>query len=223
MTPYAALQARVRRAPSQPLLTFYDLATGERMELSAASLDNAVAKTAGLLRDELDVVPGERVGVHLPLHWQRAVWWAACDAVGAEFVPEGSPDGVDVCVVDRDHLGIAGSARDTVLVSLQPFGLPSREPVPVGVIDHAVAARAHPDVFVPFIEPRDDAAMRAAEELSQTRGLQSGARVLVRDDDRDRDLLMLAVPLALEGTSVLVRNAALEGLAGVLRDEGLSA
>lgn len=212
----------MRRAPSQPLLTFYDLATGERMELSAASLENAVAKTAGLLRDELDVVPGERVAVHLPLHWQRAVWWAACHAVGAAFVPEGVAGDVDVCVFDRDHLDLAGAARDDVLVSLEPFGLPSREPVPAGVIDHAFAARAHPDVFVPFLEPRDDPAMRAAEELSRTRGLQSGARVLVRDDDPDRDLLMLAVPLALEGASVLVRNAEFEGLAGVLRDEGLS-
>ena len=211
----------MRRAPSQPLLTYYDLATGERMELSAASFDNAVAKTAGLLRDELDVMPGARVGVHLPLHWQRAVWWAACDAVGAVFVPEGSPDDVDVCVVDRDRLGLAGVARDTVLVSLDPFGLPSRDPVPVGVIDHAVAARAHPDVFVPFIEPSDSTAMHAAEELIRTRSLPSGARVLVRDDDPDQDLLMLAVPLALEGTSVIVRNSALEGLAVVLRDEGL--
>ena len=212
----------MRSAPSQPLLTFYDLATGERMELSAASFDNAVAKTAGLLRDELDVVPGERIGVHLPLHWQRAVWWAACDAVGAAFVPEGSCDDVDVCVFDRDHLELAGTARDDVLVSLEPFGLPSREPTPPGIVDHAVAARTHPDVFVPFIEPRDDTAMRAAEELSQVRGLQSEARVLVRDEDPDRDLLMLAVPLALGGTSVLVRNARLDGMARVLRDEGLS-
>ena len=89
MTPYAALQARVRRSPSAPLLTFYDLATGERMELSALSLDNAVAKTAGLLRDDLDVMPGDRVGVHLPLHWQRAVWWGAsgCFRVGCFVVP----------------------------------------------------------------------------------------------------------------------------------------
>ena len=59
MTPYAALRERVRRTPALPLLTFHDLATGERMELSAISLDNAVAKTAGLLRDELDIEPGD--------------------------------------------------------------------------------------------------------------------------------------------------------------------
>ena len=56
-TLWSALQSRARTSPASPLITFYDLATGERMELSAASLDNAVAKTAGLLRDELDVEP----------------------------------------------------------------------------------------------------------------------------------------------------------------------
>ncbi|MFM7212897.1 MAG: TIGR03089 family protein, partial [Actinomycetota bacterium] len=62
------LQARARRVPAAPLVTYYDLATGERIELSAASVENSVAKTAGLLRDELDVQPGDTVAVRLPLH-----------------------------------------------------------------------------------------------------------------------------------------------------------
>ena len=227
VTPYAALQARVRRRPAQPLVTFYDLATGERMELSAASLDNAVAKTAGLMRDELGVLPGDRIDVHLPLHWQRVVWWGACTATGAQFVSDGeSADGgvaatPSLVVFDRDHLEFAGRARDDVVVSLEPFGLPSREPVPAGVIDHAIAARAHPDVFVPFVDPPDDGAMRAAEECAAARGLAAGARVLVMEDDPDRDLLMLAVPLAIDGSAVLVRHATDARLAEVLEAEGI--
>ena len=222
VTPYAALQARVRQRPAQPLVTFYDLATGERMELSAATLDNAVAKVAGLLRDELDVLPGDRIGVHLPLHWQRAAWWGACAATGATFVADGAPDEVEVCVVDHDHLSLAGLARDDVLVSLEPFGLPAREPVPPGVVDAAVAARAHPDVFVPYVETPDDGTMQEAQQLIDARGLVAGSPVLVQEGDPERDLLLLAVPLALDGSSVLVRNPDAGDLDAVLRAEGLA-
>ena len=222
VTPYAALQARVRQRPAAPLVTFYDLATGERAELSAISLDNAVAKTAGLLRDELDVMPGDRVGVHLPLHWQRAVWWGACAATGATFVAAGEPDEVDVCVVDSEHLGLAGTARDDVLVSLAPFGLPLPDPAPPGVIDHAIAARSHPDVFIPSIDPSDDTTMAAALDLADARGIRHGDRVLVTDDDPDRDLLMLAVPLATDSSAVLVRHAASGNIHDVLRAEGMA-
>lgn len=217
VSPYAALQDRVRRSPSAPLLTFYDLATGERMELSALSLDNAIAKTAGLLRDELDVMPGDRVGVHLPLHWQRAVWWGACAAVGADFLADASPADVDISVLDREHLGLAGISREDVLVSLEPFGLPSREPAPPGVTDHALAARAHPDVFVPFIEPAGDQ-MRAAQELAEDLGLTHGQRIVVAAGASD--LLLLAVPLAIDGSAVLVRHADAGDLEAVLRAEG---
>ncbi|PBC79521.1 uncharacterized protein (TIGR03089 family) [Streptomyces sp. TLI_235] len=43
--------------PSRPLITFYDDSTGERVELSAKTFDNWVAKTANLLQDELNAGP----------------------------------------------------------------------------------------------------------------------------------------------------------------------
>ena len=91
MTPYAALLERTRRDPASPLLTYRDLASGERMEMSAASLANAIAKTAGMLRDELDADPGAVVGVHLPFHWQRVVWLGACAATSTVFAPGADP------------------------------------------------------------------------------------------------------------------------------------
>lgn len=209
----------MRRSPAAPLLTYYDLATGERMELSAASLDNAIAKTAGLLRDELDVMPGDVVAIRLPLHWQRAVWWGACAAVGAVFDPMIDPAQAVVLATDRDHLAPAGRARDTVCVSLEPFGLPSREPLPAGVIDHALAARAHPDVFVPFMEPADDGALVRAQRLVADRGVLPGDRVLVVPDDPEADLLMLAVPLIVQGSAVLVRHPEQGDLDAVRRTE----
>ncbi|WP_374609845.1 TIGR03089 family protein, partial [Gordonia sp. (in: high G+C Gram-positive bacteria)] len=51
---------------SRPLLTYYDDATGERTELSAATLGNWAAKTANYLRDEIGVAEGDVVAVDLP-------------------------------------------------------------------------------------------------------------------------------------------------------------
>ncbi len=81
MTVTDALLAPVLAADARrPLITFYDDATGERLEFSGETLANWIAKTANFLRDECDVEPGMRVAVLLPAHWQTAVallgaWW----------------------------------------------------------------------------------------------------------------------------------------------------
>ena len=49
-----------------PRITYYDDATGERIELSTVTLANWAAKTANLLRDELGAGPGSRIAVLLP-------------------------------------------------------------------------------------------------------------------------------------------------------------
>lgn len=222
-TLWTALRSRARTSPATPLLTFYDLATGERMELSAASLDNAVAKTAGLLRDELDVEPGDTIVPRLPLHWQLAVWQGACSAVGARWDPNADVSEAAVLVTDRDNLDAKGRARDTVVVSLEPFGLPFREPLPSGVIDHAVAARAHPDVFTAWTPPSDEQTMANAAALAARRAIPPGARILVVEGDPDADGLVLAVPLAIAGTAVLVRHAASGDVEGVATAERVTA
>lgn len=235
--PYAALRERVRLSPSAPVITFRDLATGERMELSAASLDNAVAKTAGLMRDELDVQPGSRVGVHLPLHWQRVVWLGACAATGAIFAPDADPASCDVLVVDRDHLDLLGGG-DGVVVSLAPFGLPEPGGVPMGAIDAAVAMRAHPDTFVAYDEP-DSAqpllaqiggevltgaqAWAAAEAELRARGLARPSRFAIIDPDPAADLLALAGALGSDGAAVLIAHPTAGDVAAVLAAEGIRA
>ena len=49
----AILDPLLRDNPAGPRITYYDDATGERVELSTATLANWAAKTANLLRDEL--------------------------------------------------------------------------------------------------------------------------------------------------------------------------
>ena len=52
---------------SRPLLTYYDDATDERTELSAATLGNWAAKTANYLRDEIGVAEGDVLGAATPV------------------------------------------------------------------------------------------------------------------------------------------------------------
>ena len=49
----AVLDPLLRTDPAGPRITYYDDATGERIEVSAVTLANWAAKTANLLRDEL--------------------------------------------------------------------------------------------------------------------------------------------------------------------------
>lgn len=215
MTPYAALMHRVRANPAQPLLTYIVPAQGERMELSAASFLNAAAKAAGLLRDDLDVAPGDRVGMRLPCHWQRPVWWAACTFVGAVCVPDATES---VTVTSRDCLDQCADATEIVLVSLAPFGLPDGEHVPPGVTEAAVAARAHPDDFMPYAPPQDDwlitsdqtaaELMSTAAEFARARGATSDSRFAVLCGDAEAASLALPMALVTGGSVVIIDDSA---------------
>ena len=83
MTIFEALTAAAAAKGPRPAVTWLDAASGERTELSFATLHNWVCKTANLLLDELDVDMGSEVAVHLPLHWAAPVVALASWAVGA--------------------------------------------------------------------------------------------------------------------------------------------
>ena len=57
------LVSRLRMDPGRPLVTFYDDDTGERTELSVTTYANWVAKTAGVLTDDLGLDTGDRVAL----------------------------------------------------------------------------------------------------------------------------------------------------------------
>ncbi|GAA3238894.1 TIGR03089 family protein [Actinocorallia longicatena] len=129
----------------QPLVTFYDDATGERQEFSRRTFDNWVAKTANLLVEGLDAEPGGRVVLDLPAHWQTAVWVYAAWAAGQTVVlsPTGEEDGV---WVTDDPSRAPGSAAEVVGLSLDAMGAPL-EGAPAWVTDYAVEVRAYGDRF----------------------------------------------------------------------------
>jgi uncharacterized protein (TIGR03089 family) len=134
--------------PAGPRLTFYDDASGERVELSTTTLVNWVAKTTNLLVLECGVGPGARVSLHLPRHWTTAVWVLAADAVGAEVAmdpADGDRTHSDVAVVGPAGIVDPPDADEVFAVSLAPLGAPFRTSLPTMVRDYAVDVRLMPD------------------------------------------------------------------------------
>jgi uncharacterized protein (TIGR03089 family) len=137
-------------AATRPLITFYDDATGERVELSGTTAANWAAKAANLLREECDVEPGTPVAVLLPAHWQTAAvllaaWWC-----GAVVVTEPADADWVLCDADRVDLALAvAPAGGVVALSLDAFGkgVPG---LPVGVVDFASEVRLQGDDFAPW-------------------------------------------------------------------------
>jgi uncharacterized protein (TIGR03089 family) len=144
-------------AAARPLITFYDDATGERVELSGTTTANWAAKAANLLRDECDVEPGTPVAVLLPAHWQTAAallaaWWC-----GADVVTEPADAEWVLCDADRVDLALASEpAGGVVALSLDAFGkgVPG---LPAGVVDFATEVRLQGDDFTPWAPVPDTA------------------------------------------------------------------
>ena len=211
VTPYAAMHRDGDR--SQPFVTWYEDAHGHRVELSLATLLNGVAKCSGLLRDEFDIQPGDTVALHLPMHWQRAVWLGACWSVRAIAAPDLS---------GKAQLAIVGHgapaselALDVLEVDLSPLALPGRN---------------HPDIFAPVSAPQlSDPAMLLADGtvldagevmsvahvLADAWRLGNGGRLMAIDPVPDALtglataagwLATFAVPLVVDGSVVIVAD-----------------
>ncbi|WP_445169179.1 TIGR03089 family protein [Mycolicibacterium sp. Dal123E01] len=180
----AVLDPLLKADPMGPRITYYDDATGERIELSTVTLANWAAKTANLLRDELGAGPGSRVAVLLPAHWQTAavllgVWW-----IGAEVALSGSAD-FALCTAERlDEADEAVAGGEVAVLSLDPFGKPVAD-LPIGVTDYATAVRVHGDQFITERNPGSalndrtvDDLLSAASESAAAAGIVAGDRVM---------------------------------------------
>ncbi|GAA4794747.1 TIGR03089 family protein [Actinomycetospora chlora] len=183
--------------PARPLITFYDDATGERIELSGATFGNWVAKTANLLRDECDVEPGAPVAVLLPAHWQTAAALCAVWACGAEVVADAA--GAEVALADAEHLDAAAGAGVVVGFSLDAFGQGLGERLPAGAVDYATEVRVHGDHFDPLAPvPDDGPALAGADVATVVATARSRAAELGLGPD-DRVLSTAEWPVATAG------------------------
>ncbi|MFI1679334.1 TIGR03089 family protein [Streptomyces sp. NPDC020607] len=167
-TPADLLRSALASDPGRPLVTFYDDATGERVELSVATFANWVAKTANLLQGDLAAEPGDRAVLLLPAHWQTAVWLLACSSVGVVADVGGDPASADLVVSGPDSLEAARACSgERVALALRPLG--GRFPqAPEGFSDYAVEVPGQGDQFAPYapVDPDEVALVVDGVELT---------------------------------------------------------
>lgn len=206
------LSDRLATDPAGPIITFYDDATGERVELSTATLDNWIAKTANMLVDGLGLGPGDTASIGLPLHWQAAVAVLACASAGLDVIDTG--DERPAVAFWAEGTGEPPDADDIVGLSLRPLAGALTASYP-GVTDYAREVAGFGDRFTP------------AHPTEITVGEPVSDRVLVTDE-LPVDLLLAVI--AGGGSLVLCRHpvptalarrAAAERITKVLRDGSL--
>jgi uncharacterized protein (TIGR03089 family) len=215
----ALLDPLMAADPAGPRITYYDDATGERIELSTLTLANWAAKTGNLLRDELGAGPAARVAVLLPAHWQTAavllgIWW-----IGAEVVLGGGSRGegphIALCTADRlSEAGDAVGAGEIAVLSLDAFGKPVAD-LPVGVTDYATSVRVHGDQVSPERHPGPALDGRSvadvlvdAQASAAAQGFTAGDRVMstARWDTADELTANLLAVFAVGASLVQVAN-----------------
>jgi uncharacterized protein (TIGR03089 family) len=192
--------------PGRPFVTYYDVATGERTELSGTTAANWVAKTANLLVDELDAESGTRIEVALPTHWLRTVWILATWAVGGTIVDAGG----DIFVAGPDTVGHPSPAHHRLASALLPFATPFPTPPP-GVIELGAGLPGQPDAFFPVDEPTDDVQAVDVVDLALTYGQlaeapPSSSRSLLTPGTLARDVAATLAAMSGGGSIVLVRG-----------------
>lgn len=192
----------------RPLLTWYHAAAGQRVELSARTFGNWVAKTANLLVDELGLEPGDRVGLLLPSHWLAPVAMAACWRAGLSAAPAGqglepgeaaallAEAGCAACFVHEELLaevpsGFPGEPPPLLVVTADPLGRPAGDLG--GALPFARLAASMPDHFDGDDPPAAAEALLLASpgghrrwtlgQLVET-ALEVGERLGVREGDR---------------------------------------
>ncbi|MET8688231.1 TIGR03089 family protein [Streptomyces sp. NPDC004732] len=221
-TPADLLRSALASDPARPLVTFYDDATGERVELSVATFANWVAKTANLLQGDLAAEPGDRAVLLLPAHWQTAVWLLACSSVGVVADVGGDPAAADLVVSGPDSLDAARACSgERMALALRPLGGRFPQP-PVGFADYAVEVPGQGDRFAPYapVDPDETALVVDGVELTGSElveraradagrlGIEAGSRVLSGQSYGTWDGLSVGLygALAVGGSVVLCRN-----------------
>jgi acyl-CoA synthetase (AMP-forming)/AMP-acid ligase II len=125
VTPADLLARELARDGTRPFLTWYDDASGDRVELSVATTANWVAKTANYLEAELDVEAEEKVAISEPLHWLSPLCALAIWTIGADVVGGAAGDGVEIPGADLAAFQRSVLAQpDALLTAGRPTEVP---------------------------------------------------------------------------------------------------
>jgi uncharacterized protein (TIGR03089 family) len=209
------LAAQLRRDPGRPLVTFYDHATDERVELSVTTYANWVAKASGLLTEVADLERGMSLRIDLPPHWLSTVFLGAAWTVGLQVTTSDDPDAVVCGPEGLDRWAPRAATVPVLACSLRPLGVRFAEPLPAGVLDVGVEIWSQPDGFTAWDPPTDDDL--ATDDLTQGQVhdltaavgslLTDGGRLLsVADPASPPGMATFTEPLGRGGSLVLVRN-----------------
>ena len=143
------LQQLLSADPARPRITIYDDQAGTHLDFSAKLLENWTAKVANMLREELDLEPGDSIYINLPIGWQPVM--IALGAIAAEIQVSFEPatTGADV-VFYSPETNLDQFDGDVVLVTTDPFGRGVVEAggfLPDGAIDFGPVVRMYGDQF----------------------------------------------------------------------------
>ena len=227
------LAAELRRDPGRPFLTWYDEATGERVELSVTTYANWVAKTASLLVEEHDLERGDVLRVDLPAHWLGPVFLGAAWLAGLVVALEGEE--ADAVVTGPQGLARwADRAGDVPVLacSLLPMGVRFAEPLPAEVHDVGLEVWSQPDAFIAHDPPTGDSPALVVEGGVTTQDELWSSVTAGRDPSTGGDRLLtdanpasppgvatLVEPLVTGGSLVLVSGAGAARLESVAETE----
>ena len=202
-----------------PRLTVYNESTGARMDFSAQTLENWVAKIANMLEEELELDDDSALLIDLPVTWQAAVIALGALAAGIEFdfvnssladddadaasqlqadAVFTSPDKFDLYSVGDVATSFGGSAPDVVLVTDEPFGRGGVEDggeLPSGAIDSGPTVRFYGDDYFGQTTPLPELFPDAG---SASRLLSTGWH------DKEGFTVSVLHPLAAGGSAVVV-------------------
>ena len=209
------LAAQLRHDPGRPLLTFYDHASDERVELSVTTYANWVAKAAGLLTEVADLERGMSLRIDLPPHWLSPVLLGAAWSVGLRVTTDDDPDAVVCGPETLDAWAVRAGRLPVLACSLRPLGVRFAEALPPGVLDVGVEIWSQPDGWTAWDPPHDDdlatdtLTQREVSDLTAAAGrsLTDGGRLLsVADPASPPGMATFTEPLGRGGSLVLVRN-----------------
>ncbi|BAL86069.1 hypothetical protein AMIS_8490 [Actinoplanes missouriensis 431] len=214
-----AFAAAVRKDSAAPLLTWYDDATGDRTELSGATLDNWVSKTANLLVDGVGLGHGDTVALVLPPHWQTAALLLGVSVAGlaADLGEEPQPVEAVFTTPGLVERAAAWSGLDRYATGLLPLAMPLRT-LPDGYADYVTEVRNYGDFFRgapvgpadlalggPYELCHSDVIENAVERAAQL-GITAGDRVLIDTALHPEPADWLLAPLVAGASVVLCAN-----------------
>lgn len=217
MTTLSTLLGRIAD-PSQPLITYYDMSTGERVELSATTTANWIAKTSNFIVEDLDGERGTRIRLGLPTHWLRAVWILSAWNIGAAVVD----DSADIGVAGPD---LAADEPQRVAASLRPLG-GRFVTAPDGFLDLAAEVPGHSDYFMALDapEPSDvaldlDGSQATHAEVIE-RATPDPRRLVVGPGSVARDAALMVNACLGSGSIVMIASGSPDDFDRVASQEG---